>query len=86
MSKKPDWDELGQLFAESSTSKLVEWPEVLEDDLVTYLGEVMPFWLACDLAEEKAAILEFSAGLSREEAEAQIPCVYRHDRAIKLFS
>ncbi|SMR82257.1 hypothetical protein SAMN04488030_2604 [Aliiroseovarius halocynthiae] len=67
MPRKPDWDALGKLFAPSLDSQ----PGASEGDTVRYLGEPMPKWLALDLMRERAAIYEYEAGMSRDEAEAK---------------
>lgn len=67
MARQPDWDALGNLFAPSKEAA----PSASENDCVAYLGEVMPKWLAADLIRERAAILEYDAGMTREEAEAK---------------
>ncbi len=67
MPRKPDWDALGKLFAPSNEAA----PSALDADTVTYLGETMPKWLARDLMQERAAIYEFEAGMTREAAETK---------------
>ncbi len=61
-----DWDALRNVFAPGT-------PDVsrgAEGESVTYLGEVMPRWLARDRMKERAAILEYHGGITRAEAEA----------------
>jgi Psq-like protein len=41
-----------------------------EEALVIYHGESMPRWLARDLMRERAAVIEYEAGLGRKEAQA----------------
>lgn len=67
MPRKPDWGALGKLFAPEHRSA----PSASESAMVTYLGEPMAKWLARDLIQERAAIYEFEAGMTREEAEAE---------------
>lgn len=67
MLRKPDWDVLGKLFAPSPETS----PSAPEADTVIYLVEPMPKWLARDLIQERAAIREYEAGMTREKAEAE---------------
>ena len=39
--------------------------------MVFYRGDWIPKWLARDLMQERAAIFEYEAGMTREEAEAE---------------
>lgn len=71
MPPKPDWDALGALFAQPYHSAPTAPPSASENDCVTYLGEVMPKWQAADLIRERAAILEYDAGLSRADAQRE---------------
>ena len=66
MMREPDWDALDALFASSSRTS----PSGPGAERVIYLGEAMPKWLARDLMQERAAIREFCAGMTRAEAEA----------------
>jgi hypothetical protein len=77
---KTDWEALGRVFTGLARQPIaeqgrecraapVEGPSEA-DDLVCYDGEKIPKWLAADLIQERAAILEFEAGYSRPEAEA----------------
>lgn len=45
--------------------------EARHSELVCSLGDWMPKWLAPDLMQERAAIYEYEAGMTREEAEAE---------------
>lgn len=87
MTSKPDWDALGALFskpapegptAPPSASKgtvqkatLPAHAEARHSDMVCYLGEWIPKWLARDLMQERAAIYEYEAGMTREKAEIE---------------
>lgn len=41
-------------------------------DWVEYNGEKMPRWLARDLMQERAAIMEYCGGLTRAEAQEAV--------------
>ena len=87
MTSKPDWDALGALFnkpapegatappsASKGTGHSAACPthaEARRFDLVCYLGDWIPKWLARDLIQERAAIYEYEAGMTRAEAEAE---------------
>lgn len=87
MTSKPDWDALGALFskpapegttappsASKRTGQNIASPahaEARHSDMVCYLGDWMPKWLAGDLMQERAAIYEYEAGMTRAEAEAE---------------
>ena len=86
MPKKPDWAALGEMFnckpppcgAKSpSDHRRFKTEAPLSSGVdtqgmcyVCYLGELLPKWMARDLIQERAAILEFEGGLPRLEAEA----------------
>ncbi len=81
---KTDWEALGRVFTglarqpraehgRECHAAPVEGPSKA-DDLVCYNGEEIPKWLAADLIQERAAILEFEAGYSRLEAEVIARC------------
>ncbi len=44
-------------------------PSASDADRVHYNGEAMPRWLARDLMQERAAIMEYCGGMARAEAE-----------------
>lgn len=44
-------------------------PDADTDDCVVYKGEAMPRWLARDLMQERAAIMEYCGGMARAEAQ-----------------
>ena len=87
MTSKPDWDALGALFSKPAPEGTAAPPsasegtvckaarpahaEALHSELVCYLGDWIPKWLARDLMQERAAIYEYEAGMTREEAEAE---------------
>lgn len=70
MAKKPDWQALSALFDQAPPAPATAPPSAPEDGTAVYNGERLPKWLASDLMQERAAILEFDAGMSREEAQA----------------
>ena len=70
MVRKPDWEALGALFAQPSCAASPE-PDIASDGgSGSYMGEIMPEWLACDLMQERVAICEYDGGMTRAEAEA----------------
>lgn len=44
-------------------------PSASDGDRVYYNSEAMPRWLARDLMQERAAIIEYCGGMTRAEAE-----------------
>lgn len=87
MARHPDWDALGALFNKPPPESATAPPSACEGsdkpfsepsnavaqhpDMVRYLGETMPKWLARDLIHERAAIYEYEAGMTRETSEAE---------------
>lgn len=94
MTSKPDWDALGALFSNPAAKGAKAPPRAHKgsgrgagcpasvrarnSDLVCYLGEWIPKWLARDLMQERAAIYEYEAGMTREEAEALVRSGLQH--------
>lgn len=70
MARKPDWQALGALFDQAPLAPTTEPPSAHDDGTAVYNGERWPKWLVSDLMQERAAIMEFDGGLTREEAEA----------------
>ncbi len=70
MARKPDWAALGALFDQTPSAPATAPPSAAKDGTAVYNGERLPKWLVSDLMQERAAILEFDAGMTREEAEA----------------
>lgn len=71
MPKAVDWDALAAVFAPPQPDTKEEDAVARHSsDTVTYNGEQMPRWLARDLMQERSAIREYDAGMSRAEAEA----------------
>jgi hypothetical protein len=73
-SAAPDWDALRAVFASPAQGAQAGAGQVVPLQLAQRpinapIGPDMP--LAQDLAEERAAILEYDAGLPRQEAEAR---------------
>ena len=62
MPKAIDWDALRQVFEP-------ETPSQADTDMEVYNGKKMPRWLARDLMQERAAVMEFDGGLKRHEAQ-----------------
>lgn len=87
MISKPDWDALDALFSKPALEGTTAPPSASEgtvckaarpahaearhSELVCYRGDWIPKWLARDLMQERAAIYEFEAGMTREEAETK---------------
>lgn len=71
MAKKLDWAALGALFDQAPPAPATAPPSTPEDGTAVYNGERLPKWLVRDLMQERAAILEFDAGMTREEAQAR---------------
>lgn len=69
MIHSPDWKALDALFAPPAAAPHVEPNSAQHEEIVCYLGQMIPKWLARDLMQERAAIYEFSAGMTRAEAE-----------------
>lgn len=70
MARKPDWQALGAFFDQAPPAPGTAPPSAHEDDTAVYNGERLPKWLASDLMQERAAIMEFDGGLTKQEAEA----------------
>lgn len=47
-------------------------PSADAQDFVVYNGEKIPRWLASDLMQERAAIMEYCGGLTRAEAQETV--------------
>lgn len=70
MPKAVDWEALAAVFAPPQLDTKEEDAVPLHSsDTVSYNGEQVPRWLARDLIQERAAIREYDAGMSRAEAE-----------------
>ncbi|MBL4750523.1 MAG: hypothetical protein JKX71_08100 [Amylibacter sp.] len=67
-----DWESFLSVFENNTAGLAPDKPSANETDIVKYNGEKMPRRLARDLMQERAAIMEYDAGLTRVEAEAII--------------
>lgn len=63
-----DWEGFHDVFENTNAPSAPNMPSA-DDETVIFNGEEMPRWLALDLADERAAIMEDGEGMSQEEAE-----------------
>lgn len=67
-----NWNGFADIATKGQTPNVTQKEPIISDQekLVWYKGEHIQLWLALDLAEERAALLEYCEGLSRAEVEA----------------